>query len=134
VCLLSEWTDGDWEVRPGGADYEENITSTGDFSPDDFSSGEGDLQHPELWMFGHYTTEQSFEKSIQDDCVYCNRFAPQRKDYKANPMLARLGWFSLFSVRLDPVSPSVMSVYVLGMSGGFQMIPHIGMYILILNS
>jgi hypothetical protein len=49
-------------------------------------------------------------------------------------MLARLGWFSLFSVHLNPGSHSVMFVYILGASGGFEMIPHIGMYVLILSS
>ena len=85
-------------------------------------------------MFDHHITEESFEKSIQDGCVQCNRFASIRKAEKANPMLARLGWFSLFSVRLNQVSPLVMFVYVLGASGGFEMIPHIGMYVLILSS
>jgi hypothetical protein len=85
-------------------------------------------------MFGHHITEESFEKSTQDGCVQCNLYVPLRNFEKANLMLARLGWFSLFSVRLDPVSPSAKSVYVLGASGESQMIPHIGMYVLIFIS
>jgi hypothetical protein len=99
VCRRSEWTGGDWEAQQCDAEPEEIIAPA-----NDSSSGEGGLHDPRAWMFDHHTTEESFGKSIQDGCVQCNSFAFLRKAEKANPVLARLGWFSIV---LCPSRPSL---------------------------
>src|SRR5690349_15954608 len=55
---------------------------------------------PELYMFGHHLTRESFERSISNGCVMCNIFKPlYNGDVETpNPKITALGYYSLFSI------------------------------------
>jgi hypothetical protein len=77
-------------------------------------------------MFGHHVTRESFQRSIAEGCVFCNRFKPmfgREDDQESNPRIEKLGYYSLFTVRRKP-SPAMMYMYVGNREGGFEMVPH----------
>ena len=85
-----------------------------------------DFRRPEHYMFGHHLSQQSFEQSVRDGCVMCDRFKPWHEghDGKANPKIIALGYYSLFSVCFQPCP--LMSIYINNSSGGFELSRYIG--------
>ncbi|KAJ3552102.1 hypothetical protein NPX13_g11196 [Xylaria arbuscula] len=99
-------------------------------SCDPFSQGDSNKDRPEpleleSYVFGHHKTLASFQHSIAQGCVMCNRFGPKDADIDYNELFERLGYFSVFTVSLSPGQSQLkMSVHYGNTIGSFVLIPY----------
>ncbi|XXG99977.1 ammonium transporter Amt1 [Hypoxylon texense] len=77
---------------------------------------------PERFFFGHHATRESFLQSVDEGCVFCNRFVVLENDTEPDPNIVGLGYFSVFRVVRKP--RAMMYLRLGGRQGGFDMIPH----------
>lgn len=113
VCTVDEWKDS---AEPGPEVDSRFVSKTIIFE---------DIERPdapERFVFGHHATRESFLQSIDQGCVFCNRFALLEKDAEPNPKISRLGYYSVFEVVRKPTA--FMHMHVGNQRGGFDMIPH----------
>jgi hypothetical protein len=117
VCTAEEWRQSNKLPKPPS---DPRVVITNRVEMEDIDRPDA----PEHFVFGHHVTHESFVKSISEGCVFCNRFKPmlgREEDEEINDRIAKLGYYSLFTVRRKP---AMMYLYVRDSQGGFEMVEH----------
>jgi len=117
VCTAEEWHQSEEQPKPS---LDPRIVITHRVEIEDTDRPDA----PEHFVFGHHVTRESFAKSISEGCVFCNRFKPmfgREEDEEINDRIAKLGYYSLFTIRRRP---AMMYLYVGNRRGGFEMVQH----------
>ncbi|KAI0025205.1 HET-domain-containing protein [Xylariomycetidae sp. FL0641] len=116
VCLASEW-------RADKAPPEEHPNVVVKRLEGPYDTARADA--PEHFVFGHHRTRESFLRSRDEGCVFCNRFCwygNSAVEAEINPKIAAFGYFSVFTVVRKP--KAMMGMYVANSAGYFEMVPH----------
>ncbi|KAI1269272.1 hypothetical protein F5Y18DRAFT_180406 [Xylariaceae sp. FL1019] len=88
-----------------------------------YSTETARVRVPDRHVFGHHKTLESFQASMAQGCVMCNRYSPKATDVGRNEAIERLGYFSVFQVSFNAgTGTAMMFVHYGNSQGGFRLV------------